>query len=424
VSIRQVRCKSRTVALAAVLLVCACFESDHTLLKSSDIVTPLPPNFFFVALDKDGKFLPDGDGKLPLDPSDRPIAPSLTLVGSVYTPNVTGMSHRIANIDADRQKQQIFLLETKLDPNKEQVVYSLVKINGDRLIIFSQGGNYKIDFQLNKERAAERAELVSAMNLAGVKFTDSGSDFHFDDREQLLAAARVYAQTLNFNQGDIMYRIVDKDKPEAVAQLTHDLVQAKQDAAQVEALAELKRYFQQHKEAEAQVAAPTDPLTTPEPKSDPRTYPEIQFQGYSHPKLFGAIYRGGTDPTGMIDLYLIFLQEFLKDVVESSNCNHLVSASTYAWITTKAVPAVVRNQMKDYNEANRQRATSRPGTGPIDYGKLFMEGANQALGPLLSGMKEIDNARNDFILFERQYGCDTSVAKRFFENMEMLVAKL
>jgi hypothetical protein len=53
-----------------------------------------------------------------------------------------------------------------------------------------------------------------------------------------------------------------------------------------------------------------------------------------------------------------------------------------------------------------------------------MEGANQALGPLISGMKEIDNARNDFILFEGQYGCHTPVAKRFFENVEMLVAKL
>jgi hypothetical protein len=236
-----------------------------------------------------------------------------------------------------------------------------------------------------------------------VEFTENGSHFRFNDREQLLAAARVYAQTLNFNQGQIMYRMVDKDKPEAVARLTHDLVQAK--------------------EAKAQVAAQTQPLTTPEPKPEPKTDLEVQFQGYSHPKLFGAIYRGGTDPTGMIDLCLIFLQEFLKDVVESRNCNHLVSDSTYAWITTKAAPAAVRNQMKDYNEANRQRRSS-PSTGPIDYGKLFMEGANQALGPLISGMKEIDNARNDFILFERQFGCHTPVAKRFFENMKMLVTKL
>jgi hypothetical protein len=154
------RVKGRTVALAAVLLVCACFESDHTLLKSSDIVTPLPPKFFLIALDEDGKFLLDADGKLPLDPSDRPIATSFTLAGSIYTSNVGGMFYRIASIDADHLKQQIFLLETKLDPNNEEVEYSLLKINEDRLFIFSPGGNDKImDFHVNKERAA----LVSAL---------------------------------------------------------------------------------------------------------------------------------------------------------------------------------------------------------------------------------------------------------------------
>jgi hypothetical protein len=375
-----VRIKRHLVAITAVLLLCACFETDRPLLKQSDIVTPLPSHFSVYALDENGKIDPGASGT----PS---VTNNVTLYSSKYIKDNTSdkQSFTIATLSDAFQKQGIYILEYRVD---NQFFYGLIRLKDDELTLF---------FPPTGDKDEGKLTLLASLKSADVKFTDTGSFFRFDDGDQLLAAARVYAQTIKFEQLRPMYRVVDKGKPEDVARLARDL-------------------------AQSQVAAQTHPKPTPE--SLPNTDLQVEFQAYSHPNFFERIYRGDADPRRLSDLDIIFLQEFLKNFAESSDCNHLVPKSTYALMTAKATPAALRNQMKDYNEASRQRRARPPSTGPIDFGKIFMEGANEALGPLLSAAKEIDNARNDAILFAKHYGCRTPAAKRFFENIEILVTQL
>jgi TPR repeat protein len=152
-----------------------------------------------------------------------------------------------------------------------------------------------------------------------------------------------------------------------------------------------------------------------------KTEPEAVFTNYSHPKLFDVIYRGTADSSSITDLEVIFLQEFLQNSLKNKNCNHLVSDATFLQISTKAEIAAFRNQISDLLRTQKQH---RPTTGPIDYGGLFREGMEAALGPLGAASREIINAQKDSLLFLTQYGCDGPVPNRFFENMGIFVRRL